>query len=217
MEDITDADYVHAKRVCKDFEIKNLGEYHDLYVQSDTLLLADVFENFRNMCFQIYQPDPAKVLSAPGLAWQSALKKTKVKLYLLTDIYVLLMVEKDIRVGICHSIYRYSQPNNKYMNDYDKNKESSYLQYWDVNNICGVVMLQKLPVNNFDWIKDTSQFNKDFIKNYNEERDEGYFLEVVVQYLEILHELHNDLPFLPERMKIEKVEKLVVNLHDKTE
>ena len=77
MEDITDADYAHAKRVCKDFEIKNLGEYHDLYVQSDTLLLADVFENFRNMCLKIYELDPEKFLSAPGLACQAALKKQK--------------------------------------------------------------------------------------------------------------------------------------------
>ena len=90
MEDITDADYAHAKRVCKDFEIKNLGEYQDLYVQNDTLLLADVFENFRNMCINIYELD----LSAQRLAWQAALKKTKVKLDLLTDIHMLLMVEK---------------------------------------------------------------------------------------------------------------------------
>ena len=103
------------------------------------------------------------------------------------------------------------------MKDYDKNKESSYLQYWDVNNLYGWAMSQKLPVNNFEWIKDTSQFNEDFMKNYNEESDEGYFLEVDVQYLEKLQELHNDLPFLPESMKIEKVEKLVANLHDKTE
>ena len=130
---------------------------------------------------------------------------------------MLLMVEKGIRGGICHSIYQYAKANNKYMKDYDKNKESSYIQYWDVNNLYGWAMLQKLPVNNFEWIKDTSQFNEDFIKNYNEESDEGYFLEVDVQYLEKLHELHNDLPFLPERMKIEKVEKLVANLHDKTE
>ena len=103
------------------------------------------------------------------------------------------------------------------MKDYGKNKESSYLQYWDVNNLYGWAMSQKFSLNNFEWIKDTSQFNEDFIKNYNEESDEGYFLEVDVQYLEKLHELHNDLPFLPERMKIEKVEKLVANLHDKTE
>ena len=125
------------QKTCKDFEIENLGEYHHLYVQSDTLLLADVFENFRNMCLEIYKLDPAKFLSAPGLALQGALKKTKVKLDLLTDIDMLLMVEKGIRGGICHSIYQYAKANNKYMKDYDKNKESSYLKYWDVNNLYG--------------------------------------------------------------------------------
>ena len=105
MEDITDADYTHAKRISKDFKIKNLGEYHDLYVQSDTLLLADAFEHFRNMCLEIYKLDPAKFLSAPGLALQGALKQTKVKLDLLTDIDMLLIVEKGIRGGIYHSIY----------------------------------------------------------------------------------------------------------------
>ena len=106
------------KRVCKGFEIKNLGEYHDLYVQSDTLLLADVFENFRNMCLVIYELDPANFFSAPGLALQAALKKTKVKLDLLTDIVMLLIVEKDVRGGICHSIYRYTKTDDKYMKDY---------------------------------------------------------------------------------------------------
>ena len=94
IKDITDIDYAHEKRVSKNFEIKNLGEYHDLYVQRDTLLLADVFVNFRNMCLEIYELDPSKFLSAPGLAWQVAFKKTKVKLDLLTDIDMLLMVEK---------------------------------------------------------------------------------------------------------------------------
>ena len=139
---------------------------------------------------------------------QAGLKKTKIKLDLLTDIDMFLMVEKSIRGGICHSIYRYAKANNKYMKDYDKNKELSYLQYWDVNNLYGWAMSQKLPVNNFEWIKDTSQFNEDFIKNYNEESDEGYFLEVDVQYLEKLGKLHNDLLFLPEKIKIEKVKKL---------
>ena len=102
---------------------------------SDTLLLADVFENFRNMCLEIYELDPAKCLSAPGLAWQTTFKKTKVKLDLLTDIDMLLMVGKGIRGGTCHSIYRYAKANNKYMKGYDKNKESSYLQYWNVKNL----------------------------------------------------------------------------------
>ena len=102
------------------------------------------------------------------------------------------------------------------MEDYDKNEESSYIEYWHVNNLYGWAMSQKFPANNFEWIKDTSQFDEDFIKNYNEESDEGYFLEVNVQYLENLHEFQNDLSFLPERMKTEKVEKFVANLHDKT-
>ena len=105
MDDITDADYMHAKRVCTDFEIKNLGGYHDLYLKSDTLLLADVFQNFRKMCLNIYHLDPVKFLSAPGLSWQAALKRTEVNLELLTDIDMLLMVEKGIRRGICHAIH----------------------------------------------------------------------------------------------------------------
>ena len=111
----------HAKRVCKDFEIKKIKKHHDLYVQSDTLLLADVFENFRNMCLEIYKLDPAKFLSAPGLTQQAALKKTKEKLDLLTDVDMFLMVEKSIRGGICHSIYQYAKPNKKYMKNDLKN------------------------------------------------------------------------------------------------
>ena len=97
VEDITDADYMHGKSICKDFEIKNLGEYHDFYLKSDTLNLADVFENYRKMCLKIFEFDPAKFLPAPGLAWQAPLKKTEVKLDLLTDVDMLLMVEKEIR------------------------------------------------------------------------------------------------------------------------
>ena len=101
------------------------------------------------------------------------------------------------------------------MKDYDKNKESSYLKYWDVSNLYGWSMSQKFPVNKFEWREETSQFNEDFIKNYNEESDEGYFLAGDVQYPEKLHEPHNGLTFLPERKKIKKVEKLVTNLYDK--
>ena len=105
MEDITDANYAHSKGVCKDFEIKHLGEYHDLYVQSNTLLLADVLENFRNMCINKYELDPLKFLSAPGFVWQADLKKTKVKLDFLTEIEMLFMVRKGIRGRISHCTY----------------------------------------------------------------------------------------------------------------
>ena len=130
---------------------------------------------------------------------------------------MLLIVEKGIRGGICYFICQCAKANNKCMKDNDKNKGLTYLQFWDVNNLYGQGMLQKLPVNNFEWIKNTSQFNKDIMKNYKEESYQGYFVEVDVQYLENLHDLDNDLPFLPERMKIEKVKKIVDNLHDKTE
>ena len=166
MEGITSVDYRHAKRVYKGFKLKNLGNYHDLYVQSDTLLLADVFENFRNKCIEIYELDPAHFLSAPGLAWQACLKKTGVKLELLTDIDMLLMVEKGIRGGICQAIHRYAKANNKYMKNYDKNTTSSHLIYLDANNLYGWAMSQKLPVNGFEWVKTLSKFDEHFIKNY---------------------------------------------------
>ena len=103
LENISDEDYIHAQKVWDVFKIKNLGEYHDLYVKIDTLLLSDVFENFRNMCFDIYELDPTYFVSAPGLAWQACLKKTGVKLELLTDYDMILMTEKGIRGGICQA------------------------------------------------------------------------------------------------------------------
>ena len=125
MKIITDVDYRHVKRVFKNLIYKNLGNYYDLYVQSDILLLGDVFENFRNKCIEIYELDPAHFLSAPGLAWQACLKKTEVKLELVTD-GGMLMVGKGIRGGIRHAIHRYAKANNKHMKNYDENKESSY-------------------------------------------------------------------------------------------
>ena len=118
MENIDDRDYRHGNNVFNKFKLNNLGDYHDLYVQSDTLLLADVFENFTGMCLKEYELDPAHFLSLPGLAWQGCLKKTNVELELLTDYDMLLMVEEGIRGGKCHSINRYAKANNKYMKNY---------------------------------------------------------------------------------------------------
>ena len=116
-------------------------------------MLADVFENFRNKCLEIYELDPAHFLSAPGLAWQACLKKTEVKLELLTNIDMLLMIKKGIRGGMCHAIHRYSKANNKYMENYDKNKKLSYIRYLDANNLYVRAMSQKLPVDGFKWKK----------------------------------------------------------------
>ena len=133
--------------------MRNHGKYHDLNVQSDTLLLADVFENFRNMSLDIYGLDPVYFVPAPGLAWQACLKKTEVKLELLTDYDMILMIEKGIRGGICQATHRYAKANNKYKKNCDKKIKSSYIEYLDANNLYGWAMSQKLPVNGFKWVK----------------------------------------------------------------
>ena len=183
VEEMTDVDYMYRKRVGKGFEIKYLGEYHDLHLRSDALLMADVFESFRKMCLKIYEKDPVRFLPTAGLAWEAALKKTKVKLELLTDI------DNGIRRGICTAAHWYAKANYKYMEDYDKNKESSYLNYCDVNDLYGWAMPQKLPVNNFEWIEENSQFNEDFIKTYNE--DSEFFFNIQKEiYINLIMTYH---------------------------
>ena len=146
-----------------------------------------------------------KIMSFLICTWISMVsmfKKTRIKLALLTNVDMLLMVEKGIGGGICHAIHRYAKANNKYMNNYDENKESSYIQYLDANNLYGWAMSKKLPVGGFKWKKNMLKFNEDFRKNYNEDSNRGYIFEVDVEYPKYLHVLHSDLPFLPERMKI---------------
>ena len=170
--------------MCLMYLNRKLRKLSYLFVQSSTLLLADVFNNFRDMCIKEYELDPAHFLSLPGLAWQACLKKTNIELELLTDYDMLLMVEEGIRGGICHSIHRYVKVNNKYMKNYNNNEESSYIQYLDGNNLYGWAMSKKLPVNGFKWTdnNETAEpsakhvINEEFIKNYNENDKKGYIL-----------------------------------------
>ena len=148
-EYITYQDYQHAKAVWNTFEINNLGDYHDLYVQLDILLLADVFENFRTI-------NPCYFVSTPGLAIEACLIMTRVKLELLTDINMILMFEKGI--------HRYASANNKYMSNYSENIPSAFLTYLDANNLYGWAMSRKLPLNGFRWSKNIKQYTADFIK-----------------------------------------------------
>ena len=216
-EGITDEDYAHALKVWNTFNIKNLGEYHDLYVQSDTLFLADVFENFRDSCINTYELDPAHFVSLPGLVWHTCLKKTGIELEILTDNDMLLMEEKRIRRGMCNAIHKYAKANNKYMKDIDKNKISSFLEYLDANNLYGWAMSQKIPVGDFKWIKkrDLPKTDKKFIKSYDVDSNVGFVLEVDVDYPKKLHKLHSDLPFLPQREVINKCSKLINTLRNK--
>ena len=163
IEDITDEDYTHAQKVFEKLKFKNPGNYHDLYVQSNTLLLSDVFENFRS-ALKYMNLTLSTFLSAPGLAWPACFKKTGVELELLTNFDMLLMVEREIRDGICHTINRHAKANNRYMKNYDKNIILFNLMYLDANSLYGWGMSQKLPVNGFKWIKKLSKFDEDFIK-----------------------------------------------------
>ena len=141
----------------------------------------------------------------------SLFKKTGVKLELLKEMDMLLMIEEGIRGGIWHSVHRHAKANNKYMKDYDENKESSCIVYIDANNLYGCAMSQKLPVHGFEWVEDLS----DFIKNHDEDSDVGYIIEADVEYPRDLQRLHSDLPFLPERTKVNGCKKLICNLYDK--
>ena len=143
------------------------------------LLLADLVENFRAKRVEIYVLDPAHFLSAPVLAWEACLKKTRIKLEFLTDIDMLLMVQGGIRGGISQAIYRYAKANNKYMSNHDKKIIIPYLMYLDANNLYG---WGKRSINEFKRVKKLSKFNESFIKGYNENSDRGYFLEVDVEY-----------------------------------
>ena len=215
LEDISDDDYAHAINVWNTFNISNLGEYHDLYVKLDTALLADIFENFRDKHIETDKLDPAYFLTTPGLSWWACLKKTGAKLELLTDENMFLTYEEGIRGGTCSKVHSYAEANNKYMKNHDKNKKSTFLMYVDANNLYCWAMSKKLPVDGFKWVDDLSMFTQDFIKNYDEEGDVGYLLVVDIEYPKTLRMLHSDLPFLPDRMKVNKVKILVCNVTDK--
>ena len=160
-----------------------------------------MFENFKDKCIKIYELDPAHFVSAPGLAWQACLKKNGVSLELLTNIDMLLMVEEGIRRGICQAIHRHAKSNNKHMKNYDKNIESSYIDYLDADNLYGWAMSQKLPIDGFKWVEKLSKFHEKFIKNYYENSDKGYIFQVDVEYPKNIFNYHKYLPFLPERKK----------------
>ena len=174
------------------FNIQNLGEYSDLYLKNDVLLLADIVENFRDNCMKSYQLDPLNYLTTPGLAFDAMLKMTKIKLELFTDPEIFFFVEKGLRGGISQCSNRYAEANNKYMeSDYNPNIPSSYIMYFYVNNLYGHAMSFPLPCGGFEW-------NNSFDLNTPDDSSEDYVLEVDLEYPENLYNLHKDLPLAPE-------------------
>ena len=204
--DISQEDYNHAQKVWNTFGMKTMRNYLNLYLTSDVLLLADVFESFRNLCCKNYGLDPAWYYTAPGLAWDACLKITKVKLE-LTEYDMFLMVEQGIRGGVAMISKRYGKANNKYMEKYDPGKPSKYLIYLDANNLYAWAMCKKLPTHGFRWM--TKQELKDW-------KSIPCIIEVDLEYPENLHDLHNDYPLAPERIMVDKIEKLIPNLRNKT-
>ena len=205
-EHITQQDFEHAQKVWKTFKCKNMGVYHDLYLKTDVLLLADVFEEFRNVCLENYELDPAWYFTSPGLAWDASLKKTEVKLELLTDIDMLQMIEKGTRGGVSMISNRFGKANNKYMKDFNPEKPSTFIPYLDANNLYGWAMCEPLPVGGFEWVDE---------KEFNDWRNFPCILEVDLDYPKELHDLHNDLPLAPERIIVNNVEKLIPTLNKK--
>ena len=214
---ISNKNYSHVLNVWNSFNMETMKDYHKLYNDSDALLLVDVFENFRDICSKIYGLDPVHYYTAPGLAWDACLKMTGINLELLNDVDMLLMFEKGIRGGISIISNRYGEANNKYMKCFNKNKLLKFLMYLDANNLYGCAMSEKLPTHGFKWLT-SGEMEKLFDNQIVQVWEKiPCILEVDLEYPKELHDLHNDYPLCPERVKCDKgVEKLIPNLRDKT-
>lgn len=233
-ESVTTEEYEHAQNVWRAFNIRNLGEYQDLYVQTDVLLLADVFQNFRNFCFDNYKLDPCQFFTLPSFGWSACLLMTKVELELLRDKEMYQFFELGLRGGVSVICHRHAVANNPVLGNFDESLPETYILYLDANNLYGWAMIQYLPVSGFRWLSEQEIAQLD-IDQVADDSDVGYVLEVDLLYPQHLHGDHNDYPLAPERLKVpfgmmspycqklheqlriqgSECEKLVPNLYDK--
>ena len=233
-EGISDENYNHTLKVWENFGCQTMGDYHDIYLKSDVLLLADVFESFRKMALDTYKLDPAHYFTAPGLSWDAMLKLTGVKLQLIDDPDMYLMIESGLRGGVSMITKKHAVANNPLVEGYDATQPNNYLMYLDANNLYGWAMSQKLPEKEFDWMTEEQLANFD-VNEIPDDSDTGYILEVDLHYPPEIHDHHNDLPVAPESMAVEEddlspytqqlrekhqikgkaYKKLMPNLHDK--
>ncbi|XP_072377324.1 uncharacterized protein [Diabrotica undecimpunctata] len=215
-EHITAEDYERAQEVWEYFNCQSVGEYGMLYLKSDVLLLADIFENFRKICLKEYRLDPAQYITAPSLTWDAMLKYTDIELQLLTDVDMVHFFKKGIRGGVATCTKRMGIANNRFLSNFDPTKPETYIMYLDANNLYGAAMSQPLPWGNFRWLneQEIDQFN---VFNIDDDGQKGYVLEVDLHYPPNMHDQHNDLPFCPESIvpPKSKYKKLIPNLYDK--
>ena len=240
-EHISNEDYERAEKVFNHFNLQDMGDYHDLYLTTDVLLLTDIFENFRDLCLNYYGLDPAHYYTLPNFAWDAMLLKSGVVIDMIYDEEMYSMIERGLRGGITQVSTKMAKANNPYMgNMYDENKPSSYINYLDANNLYGMAMSQNLPLKNLKWVNDMP--SEEEILNYDD-GSKGYILEVDLEYPKEIHDLHKDYPLAPEVMNVhtsmlsdyqmemyrqlystdkkvveakdEKTSKLILNLNDK--
>ena len=238
--------YLMCEKIWDKFDIKDMGDYHyfkifiiihhlslNHYFKKYVLLLADVFKKFIDTCLKFYGLDPCYYFSFPGLSWDAMLKMTGIELEKISDMDKYLFTEKGLRGGISYISKRYPKANNKYMNDYDSKNPSKFITYLDMNHLYGWELSSYLPYGGFKWLKNVDGFD---LNSISEKSPIGYFLDVDLEYLDELHELHNDYPLAPETLavssdmlskyckkiadkyeiKVGDIKKLIPNLGNKT-
>ena len=202
-KECTEKNYLHGKQVWNTFKCKTFEDYHDLYLKTDVLLLADFFENFRETCLENYGLDACHYYSAPGLAWDAALKMSKIKLQLFDNEEMYTFMERSIRGGVSMITKRHAKANNPECRNYNPNKDNSHLIYLDANNLYGWAMSQYLPTHGFEWMKE-NDIEKLDINSIPQDGEDGFIFEVDLDYPMELHDLHNDYPLAPERLTIDE-------------
>ena len=213
LESISEEEYAHACKVFVHYKCKTIRDYLKLYLVTDVVHLCDVFEEFRNTCLKHYKLDPLWFYTAPSLAWNAMLKKTRVELKLISDHEVLEFFESQMRGGVSTVFHRHAEANNKYLDSYDSEKPSSYIAYLDANNLYGWAMSKALPIGNFKFLKgkEKEEIFRELERGYRPLENIGRVFEVDLEYPRELHDSHDDYPFLPERLN----DKLIPNLLDK--
>ena len=196
---ISDEDYLTCKKIWNEFNMKNMGYYHDHYLKRDVLLLTDVFEKIIDTCLKFLGLDPCNCFSSPGLSWDAMLKLTGVRLEKIADIYVYLFIEKGLRGGISYITKRYTKANNKHMKNYDLKNPSKFIIYLDMNDVYDWAMSSYLLYDKFKWLKNVDKFD---VNSISEKSPIGYILKVDLEYPEELHVLHKDYPLTAEKLAV---------------